>query len=242
MRKIRFSIFAAMALLTCAITATAQTADEIISKHIAAIGGAENWKKITSLKATGSINAGGMEIPVVMTTVNGKGFKVEFTLSGMTGYEIITPTTGWAYSPMQGQTKPEAIPQEMVKESQDQLDIAGALIDYKTKGNKIVYLGKDDVEGTECHKLKVTFPTGKEETMFFDASNYYHIRSVEKIKANGKEEEQTATYGNFQKLPEGIVYAMSQESGGGPIAIKTIEINKPVPDNFFKPAESDTKK
>ena len=241
MKNIKFFAMTVL-LFTVVIMAKAQTADDIIQKHIAAIGGADNWKKITSIKATGSINAGGMEIPVIVTTVNGKGFKAEFTLNGMTGYEIVTPTAGWGYSPMQGQTKPEAIPEEMVKESQDQLDICGPLIDYKTKGNKIVYLGKDEVEGTECYKLKITFVSGKEKTMFFDASNYYHIRSVEKMKANGKEQEQISTFGNYQKLPEGIVYAMSVDDGGGPVAYKSVEINKPVPDSFFKPAETDTKK
>ena len=84
---------------------------------------------------------------------------------------------------------------------------------------------------------------GKEETMYFDASNYYHIRSVEKIKANGKEQEQIASYGNFKKMPEGIVLPMLvDEGGGGPMTVKTVEINKSIPDSFFKPAEMDTKK
>jgi hypothetical protein len=240
MRKFRFAI-AAAALLFTGFSSFAQTADEIIQKHIAAIGGADNWKKVTSLKATGNINAGGMQIPVSMTTVQGKGQKVEFTINGMTGYGIITPTTGWAYSPMQGQTKPEAIPDEMVKESQDQLDVQGVLIGYKDKGCKVTYLGKDQVEGTECHKLKVVHKSGKEETMYFDASNYYHIRSVEKSKANGKEVELTSNYGNFQKLPEGIVFPMSVESEDGPIAFTSVEVNKPVDEAIFKPSEAANK-
>lgn len=232
-------------LLTLAVTmlfagftsVKAQTADEIINKHIAAIGGLDNWKKITSVKMVGSVNAGGTEIPSTVTKVDGKGFRMEFSFSGMNNYMIITPKAGWMYFPVQGQTKPEAIPDEMIKESQTDLDIQGSLIDYKAKGNKVTYLGKDDVEGTECHKLKVTHSDGKEETVYIDAANYYHIRSVEKIKANGKEVEQTSNFSNFQKLPEGIVFPMTIESGNGPFAIKSIEINKPVDESIFKPTE-----
>lgn len=242
MRTLRIAIMALAISVAGAVATFAQTADEIIQKHIDAIGGLDNWKKIKSMKMTGSVSMQGMEMPVTITTQQSKGMKVEFSMGGMTGYMIVTDKAGWNYAPMGGQTKPEALPDEMVKQMQDGLDVQGSLIDYKTKGHKVVYLGKDDVEGTDCFKLKMTKASGKEETMYFDASNYYHIRSVEKINANGKEMEQTSTYGNFQKLPEGIVCPMSIDQGNGPVAVKSVEINKPIPDNFFIPAELETKK
>jgi outer membrane lipoprotein-sorting protein len=240
MKKSILFLFA-IVFTAAAYTAKAQTADEIIQKHLAAIGGADNWKKINSMKLTGSTNAGGMEIPVILTILRNKGFKIEYTVNGMTGYSIITDKTGWNYSPFGGQTKAEVVPDETVKQAQDALDIGGPLIDYQAKGNKVAYLGKDDVEGTECHKLKVTFSNGKEETIFIDAGTYYHIKSLEKVKANGKETEQASIYGNFQKLPEGIVYPMSIDNGGGPVTIKTVEINPNITESYFKPAEEPKK-
>ncbi len=238
MKHIKISIVAAALLFAGAITVKAQTADEIINKHIAAIGGADNWKKVKTVNMVGSINSGGMEIPVSIITVNGKAMKVEFTVNGMTGYQILTTTEGWSYSPFQGQSKPEALTAEVVKDQQDQLDVQGELMDYKAKGNKVEYLGKDDVDGTECFKLKVTMASGKEENVFIDAATYYHIRTVAKAKVDGKEIEATSNLSNFQKLPEGIVFPMSMESGNGPINFKTVEINKPVDDKIFKPTAS----
>jgi hypothetical protein len=242
MKNIRFSIFIAAMILGSFITATGQTADDIVQKHIAAIGGLENWQKLTSIKMMGSINAGGTEIPVTVTSLQGKAQRVEFSLNGMTGYQIVTNTEGWAFNPMAGQQSPQAMTAEDVKQSQSDLDIQGPLIDYKIKGNKVTYLGKDEVEGTDCYKLKVTYPNGKEETMFIDAATYYHIRSVQKIVANGKEEEHTSNYGNYQKLPEGIVWPMSIDDGGGAVAVKTVEVNKPVDESIFKPATDNTGK
>jgi len=235
MRNIRSSIYIAAMAIGSVITATAQTADDIIQKHLTAIGGLDNWKKLTSVKMTGSINAGGIEIPVTMTTLQGKAQRAEYTVNGMTGYRIVTNTDGWDYNPMQGQQKPQAMTAEDVKQAQSDLDMQGPLVDYQAKGNKVAYLGKDEVEGTDCYKLKVAYPNGKEETYYIDASNYYHIRSVEKIQANGKEEEVTSNYGNYQKLPEGIVWPMSVDNGSGPIALKSVEVNKPVDESMFKP-------
>ena len=47
--------------------------------------------------------------------------------------------------------------------------------------------------------------------------------------------EVTSSMGNFQKLPEGIFYPMSMDNGNGPMTIKTVVVNKQIPDDFFKP-------
>lgn len=236
MKNICYIVIATAILLTCFIVVKAQTADEIIQKHLTAIGGLDNWKKITSLKITGIINTNGSERTVTITTLKGKGWRMEISMNGMVNYRTLTTTEGWVYFPTRGQAKPEAMTTEDVKKSQDQLEIGGPLVDYQAKGNKVTYLGKDDVEGTECYKLKVVNANGKEETIYIDASNYYNIRTVSKINSNGKEQEVTTNYGNFQQLPEGIVFAMSS-GGNRPMEIKTIEINKPVDENIFKPGK-----
>ncbi len=235
MKNIKFSILSVALLVVTIFSVKAQTADDIIQKHIAAIGGMENWKKIKTEKVTATMNAGGTELPVTLTMIQNKGMRMEFSINGMNNYVIVTKKEGWSYMPVQGQTKPEAMTADDLKETADDLDLQGPLVDYKTKGNKVTYLGKDDVEGTECYKLKVTYATGKEETMFIDASNYYHIKSVEKMVANGKEQEQVSTFSNFQKLPEGIIYPMTQDRGMGPMTMKSVEINKTVDESIFVP-------
>ncbi len=241
MKNLKRWVLTVSLLFAGAVFTNAQTADEIIQKHIKAIGGVESWKKVKSVKMLATSNANGTEIPITLTILQDKGMKVEYTFNGMTGWAIITDKAGWNFSPFAGQTKAEAMSEEALKQSQDQLNIHGGLIDYKEKGSTVTYLGKDDVEGTECYKLKVTYKTGKEETIYIDASNYYHIRSIAKVKADGKEQEVTSNMGNFQKLPEGIVWPMSMDNGGGPMTIKSVEVNKPLPDDIFKPKEESKK-
>ncbi len=233
MKYSRVSVLITIILITWVGALSAQTADEIIAKHYAATGGVENWKKITSMRKNCIRRSRGVEIPVTITVEQGKGYKSESTVGGMTSYTIITNKEGWSFNP-RNQQKPDALPAESVKLAQDRLDIQGPMIDYKEKSYKIVYLGTDDVEGTECHKLKVLMPSGKEETIFIDAANFYLVRTVEKTKANGKEQSQTTTYGDYTSLPEGIVYPMSVDGG---LTIKSIEINKPVDENIFTPGK-----
>jgi outer membrane lipoprotein-sorting protein len=232
--KTRKFLFSAILMFLSITSLRAQTADEIINKHLDAIGGKEAWKKVNSIIFTGSIMVQGMEISVVATFVHQKGTRQDISMGGMSGYSILTPTEGWSFMPFGGQQKPEALTPDQVKNGQDQLDIQGELIDYKAKGHVAEYLGKEDVEGTECFKVKLTLKSGVIKTLFFDPSTYYQIREVQKTTSDGKEVESTVNYSNFQKLPEGIVVPMSIGTPGGDVTFKKIEVNTKIDDSIFK--------
>ena len=212
----------------------AQTADDIINKHINAIGGADAWKKVNSIKMTSSVTMQGTDIPIIVTAVQNKGARMDMTMMGMSGYSFTTPTEGWTFMPFGGQQKPEALTPDQVKNGQDELDLQGALIDYKLKGYTAELIGKEDVEGTECWKVKLNMKNGKVKTEFIDPDSYLLIREVDKVTVDGKEQESTTDFSNFQKLPEGITMPMSIGSGMGQMVIKKIEINIPVADSLFK--------
>lgn len=231
--KLAFMAFAALVLTS---VTKGQTADEIVNKYITAIGGEDNWKKVNSVIYEGKLTIQGADVAVIMTILNGKGMRQNITVGGMTGYQIMTPGGGWNFMPFQGQTKPEPVTEEMVKEGTDQYDAQGSLVDYKAKGHTVDYIGKEDIEGTECYKLKVTHKSGKTETMYFDPASYLAIRTIAKQKANGQEVDITTNLSNYQKLPEGILVPMSIGLPFGELTISKVEVNKPVDESIFKPA------
>ena len=235
MKLIRTSAIAIAAMLVSIFT-FAQTAEEIVTKHIEAIGGAGAWKKVNSLYYEGKITVQGTEVNVTLTALNGKGARQNISVMGMTGYQIVTPTAGWNFMPFQGQTTAEAMTADELKQSADDLDVQGKLIDYKSKGNTVEYLGKDDVEGTECFKLKITTKAGNVETAFIDPKSYYVVRSVVKKTANGQQSDVQTDLSNYQKLPEGIVVPFSIKLSEGELVISKAEVNKQVDESTFKPS------
>ncbi len=231
-------ILSVIAITTVAFTfAQDQTADQIINKYVDAIGGKEAWSKVNSIVMTGNMKVQGTDIGMVSTVLNKKGMRQDITAMGMTGYQIITPDSGWNFMPFQGQKMPEPVTADDLKESQEQLDVQGNLIDYTAKGHTVELLGKDDVDGVDAFKLKETLKSGKTETIYIDPSTYYVIRVVAKQKANGQEADVTTDLSNYQKLPEGLVVPMSVKLPFGQMTITKVEVNKDVDEKIFQPSK-----
>ncbi len=217
-------------------SAAAQTVDEVINKHLEAIGGKEKWRTIKSMKSEASVTVQGMEIPITLHQLHEKAMRQDYTVMNMNAFSIIRKDSGWNYMPFQGQTAPEPLTADALKLGQDQLDIQGDLLDYAAKGNKVELLGKEDMEGAEVFKIKLTKKSGNEVTQFIDAKNYYMVSSSNKVNVNGQEMEMKTNFSNFQKLPEGIVVPFTMESSAlpGPMMYKKIEVNPVIPDSVFK--------
>ncbi|WP_457818024.1 hypothetical protein, partial [Staphylococcus aureus] len=64
-------------LLALGFSVSAQTADEIIAKYITAIGGADKWRQIKSLKIEGQAEVQGLVVPFTMQSIHMKGARVD---------------------------------------------------------------------------------------------------------------------------------------------------------------------
>lgn len=234
MNVIKLSVAAAL-LLTATTTVKAQTAEEIMEKHEKAIGGVDNWNKIKTLKMTGSMSMQGMEIGITQTLALGKAMRMDISVMGMTGYQIVTTKEGWAYMPMQGSTKVDTMKPDMVKAAQPQLDIKNnQFLDYKKDGTKLHFEGIDTVNNVACYKVKLT-KDDKESIAYFEKATYYLLRTETKAKVDDQEQEVAMAYSNYQKVDGGVVMPMSMTIMGGELTFKSIELNKPVDEKIFRP-------
>lgn len=234
MKQLRIALFSVASLFAFAVNA--QTVDEVIDKHIEALGGKEKLASLKSVRMESTMSVQGMEIPMVTTRVHNVGQRVDISAMGMEGYIINTPTAGSTYMPFMGQSAAEAMPEEQVKEAVDQLDIQGPLLNYKDKGNTVELLGKEAVDGTECFKLKLTTKNGKSTTMFIDPKNFYIIRSVSKATVMGQEQELTVNFGDYKKTEDGYVFphTIGGAFGQGDLTVTKIEVNKEIDEKIFK--------
>jgi hypothetical protein len=232
--KLLKSLFTAAAALSLTVAAQAQSADEIIAKHIEARGGLDKIRAIQSLVMEGSLNIMGNDVQLRFFRQHGKASKVEITVMGSAGYEMHLPTAGWRYLPFQGMTAPQPMDTEEVAASQDQLDVHGALVDYKTKGHQVEFGGKENIEGNDYYKLVLVQKGGTAIHYFID-KEYKLFRIVSKRTVNGEEKENITTYMDYQKTSDGLLFARTWITARGEISISDIKVNAPIDEAVFKP-------
>jgi hypothetical protein len=219
--------------LLAGVISFAQTVEEVVAKHIAAIGGADNWKKVNSMVIEGAVNVMGTDVSIKVTQEHNKGTRQDISVAGMNGFVITTPTEGWTFIPFQGQQKPEPMTADDIKESLDDLDIQGSLLDYKAKGHIAELLGTEEIEGSECYKVKVTRKNSGEQTYFIDKSSYMIIRSVTKRKAMGQEMDMNVDYSDYREV-EGVKVPFGIGQGGlGTMVVSSVKINQPIAADTF---------
>ena len=216
-------------LVGLSATASAITADELIAKNLAAHGGADKLRAITSMHAAGKLRlGGGLEAKIENFQLAPDKIRFEFTLQGLTAVNAWDGQQGWAIQPFQGRKEPQKTSLDDNKQLINGADIAGPLVDYKAKGNKVEYLGTEDIDGTDAHKLRVTFKNGDSRVIYIDPDQFLEIRTVDHTIVRGQEQVQTTDLGEYEKV-DGVYFPFEQ----GQIHLESAETNKPIDAALF---------
>ncbi|HMX39182.1 MAG TPA: hypothetical protein PK971_02560 [Saprospiraceae bacterium] len=228
-------------LLAFAASSFAQSAEEVITKHIAATGGAEAWAKLNNMKMDAKITADGapnMVILMSMTTVRDKAARTDVTVMGMTQSAAFSGDKGWSNNPFMGKGDAEPMTADQVKAMKDMADIDGTLVGYKEKGYKVEYIGTEDVDGTDAIKIKVDKGDKRYQYSFFDPATYYEIKSISVEEVDGKQVESATLYSNFQKQ-DGVLmpFTLQQNNpmmGNSTITVTGVSFNGTVDEKIFE--------
>jgi hypothetical protein len=224
-----------------AMPAAAQTVDEIVAKNIEAHGGMAKLKAMKSLRMSGRMTLGqGIEAPMTIEVVRPKNMRLEITIQGMTIIQAYDGATGWQVIPFTGSTDPQPMSADELKDAEEQADIDGALVDYKEKGHTIELMGKENVEGADCFKLKVTKKNGDVQYYFIDSDSYLELKTEGKRKVRGTETEFETSLGDYKDIGDGVILAHAISGGpkGSPqrqnIIVDKVEINPTIDAARFK--------
>jgi outer membrane lipoprotein-sorting protein len=174
-----------------AASALAQTPDEIIEKHLTAMGGRDVLAKLTSRRATGTVTistaAGNLVGPIEVDTKapNKTRAYMELDLSAlgvpdkMVLEQKFDGATAWTLNSMQGNTQITGDQLETMKNNA----FPTPLLNYKATGTTIEALPKEQVNGKDAFVLRLTPKTGPSSRLYFDAETYLLVRSVATISS-----------------------------------------------------------
>ena len=196
-------VAAVLLLIVAAPTALAYSAAELAAKNVDAKGGIDKLNAIQSLRLSGRmlVNGGTIELGYSTLVKSPHFIRYEAQLQGLTQVQAYDGTQAWQINPFQGRKDPEKLSADDAKGlGEDAADFTGALVGYQAKGYKLDYLGTEDIDGTEAHKLRVTRPNGDLSYVYLDPDHFLEIRVVNRRIEHGVPNETITDYGDYEKV------------------------------------------
>ncbi len=225
--------------LIFAASLSAQTVDEIIAKNIEAKGGYDKLKSIKTMQATGQFTAQNGMVQGTITLYNKRPNKMRMNMDiqGQTMVQAFDGTTGWMIIPFMGTTEPQRMPEEQVKSMKSNADMDGVLVDYKKKGHKVELLGKEELEGTDVYKLKVTRKDSSVQYLYLDSDYYIELKMSTVIKSKGTEQMFDTYLSDYKEVDGTMVpFAIEQKKGDmllSQITLSEVKYNVDIDDSYF---------
>ena len=231
--------------LASAQTASAQTADELIEKSIAAMGGRAAFEKVKTRVMTGTItiNTPGGDLPGTIELWNARPnklrtfIKADLTQFGAGMLEIdqrFDGQTGYLLNTLQGNRD---ITGNQLDNMRNQA-FPHAFLSYKELGFKASVEGKQKVGSGEAYVLVLEPAKGSTIRQFIDAETMLPVRFVMRVNVEelGAEVEQTTELSAFKevdglKLPFKLTSSSSAQSFT--VDLTKIEHNVAIDDKVF---------
>lgn len=248
---VRRAIFIVM-LAACALflTATPQetqlTADQIVQKHVEAIGGVAKINAIQTLVVTGKASIlGQTEAPLTIQVKRPNLLRLEIDFQGRKIVQAFDGVTAWTVNPMIG-SGPKQSSEEDTRAAQESSDfIGGNLVDYKSKGNTVELVDNEDIEGATAYKLKITKKNGSVEYDYLDAKSFLPIKTEGKRTQLGQEILYESKISGYKPV-EGVLmpFNVTQLVNGRlamEITIEKMDANVPLDVAVFKMPEKPAK-
>ena len=231
-----------LAILSCILygsIANGQTVDDIISKHINAIGGSAVIDKITSQVTNYEMKVMGNTMTTVATMLTGKGFKNVAEYEGQEIIQCVTASGGWSINPLTGNDDPTPLSDDQVKAAQIALQPGGELYNYKEKGYKAELIGREKEQEVDAYKIKWTSSDGKRVSNFFiDPTTYYIIKRESITQVNGREITTTSIYTGYTRTDIGLVLPFTTntniQGAESTVSIIKVEFNKEIDPKIFE--------
>ena len=228
-------------LFSFTLSAQDLSLDEILNNYYEVMG-LDKLAKAKAVEIKGKSFNQGMEYDFTMTYVPPARYRLEVPIQGQKMIQVYDDGEAWLVAPWTGTLAPKDITGDQLKQMEKQSDITGELYNWKEKGSKVELLGKEDLEGSDVYKIKLTDKNGDETIYYIDAENYVILKTENTITMRGEPIKTESSLSDYKPVEEGIIMAYSHtDSYNGQVVntltIDTVMLNPEVDLSIFKKPE-----
>lgn len=228
-------------LVTTSVGLKAQTVEKVIANYISFTGGEKQWKKIQSIVSSGNYNYGGLEFPFEAFSKAPDHYKYIVSSNGKSFIQSFDGSAGWKIDGFKEETAKTMLTGNEARAMANEADVEleTPFINYKQKGYQAILVGREQVNNTDCYKIRLIRDSDT-STYFFNANDYSLIKKQAVSKNAELDKSLLDTYYSDYTMVEGIKAPFKMISKIGDQTILTItvqkmQLNTTIDENIFKP-------
>ena len=238
----RFLILACGLASLSAMAADSMTAAQIVERNVAARGGLEAWRAVSTLTMAGKLEAGGKkntELPFVMKLKRSHKSRLEITFQDQTAVQVYDGEQGWKLRPFLGRNEVEPYTPAEAKSAAGWEELDGPLVDYDKKGTRLALEGMEPVEGHSAYKLKLSLKDGTQRHVWIDAKSFLELKiDGEPRKMDGRMRNVAIYYRDYVKqkglmVPKILETAVAGVKETHKMTIEKVTVNQSMDDGLF---------
>lgn len=242
MKRIPLLLGLLASLAGSAVLAADLSAAQIVEKNVAARGGLDAWRAVSSLTLSGEMDAGGKQdakLPFVMSMKRPHKSRLEIRFLEQAAVQVYDGVQGWKLRPFLGRNEVEPFLAAEAKSAAAAAELDGPLVDYARKGTKVELQGMEAVEGKNAYKLKLTMKGGEQLNLWVDAERFLEVKiDGEPRKLDGKMRKVAVFYRDYKTVngltvPYTLETVVDKVKQTRKMTIQKVAVNPPLDDALF---------
>jgi len=217
-----------LGLSTASALLAEETLDEVISRHIKARGGLENWQNVQSLRLTGTFTAFSMPKPFTLLHARPDHLYFDHFLGKLPNLIAHDGQHFWTICPSFHHQTPALLPPGYIPLARQFAEFVTPFFDYKQRGFSLELKGRGELLGQPGIVLELTRENGWKETWYLDPETYLEFACLsDGFELNLVYPQQTF-FSDFRSV-QGLQIPFLVETEFGPrnrvMEVEKVEIN-----------------
>ncbi|MCX7936209.1 MAG: outer membrane lipoprotein-sorting protein [Chlorobi bacterium] len=232
-----FQVISAWFIALSVVTATAQnTADSIARQYQRALGNAERLAQLKRWSLVGKmVSPDGSWKRSFRAWFEGTKARTELVVQpGIIARSWTDGMRGWSIQPWTQSLTPQPMNQMSVRRMSVLASLWRNDLLAPQAGVKLEYLGLEELDGSDCHKLRARHSDGSVWTYWIDPDASLLVKLRVEARVSGEQFEWEATFGNYRNV-EGVLMPMMLDTTSGLMIIEQYEFNPSLSPTLFSP-------
>ncbi len=217
----------------------AQVKEDILKKHLNAIGGAKNWNNVKTIRSVGLRESDGSIIEKKKQKIVNKAIRIDYTyqsrdkaLNDKKFFIIVNGNQGWKYLPDNLKDSIETMTSGEIAYYKNEHFTLSPFLPKENMQPRIEYISKEDVMNTPCFKFSVNHTTGKTEFIYIDTKTYLIRKSI----SITSDSEVEFDYEEYKQVNQKITIPYKITSTADVFQMTQFEVNQPLNEQLFIPS------